>query len=122
MITFYADTQYTVPAGYKWIINGQRITWGDTATLPPDPDGATLDTLFFQAGETARWDTILFNARGPAQYSFLHNECCGGFDLYNGKTSPDARVQFSFDARKRRIYLEHWAFRLQKFARAQPLA
>lgn len=86
----------------EWIINGQHFYWGsDTLHVKPDP--AKMDTIYFKASKKSKWDTILCNISKPELYSFVYNDCCGGFYLRNERMNgfPAGVVNFSIDGKSK---------------------
>ena len=84
---FYADTAHlygkwrTNPyEGFmKWTIQGKSFGWGETISVDVTPN--QLDTVFFQKSPESTVDTIICDIREARSYKFLHNACCGGFNV-----------------------------------------
>jgi hypothetical protein len=66
----------------EWIINGQKLTFGSTPIqIKPNPN--KLDTILFKGYRRLKYDTIICNISKPTDYQFVHNTCCGAFNLRN---------------------------------------
>jgi hypothetical protein len=90
----------------EWIINGKHFYWGsDTLHVKPDP--AKMDTIYFKASKHSKWDTILCNISKPELYTFVYNDCCGGFYLRNErmKRFPAGVVNFRLEGKSKSTYL-----------------
>ena len=80
---------------FEWVINGQSMTWSpDTLHVPVNP--FVLDTIRWRRDSSSDWQLIICNIHRPEGYSFVFNECCGGFNVRSHQTGrfTSGKVEF----------------------------
>jgi len=87
----------------EWRINGQTLHYGsEPLSIRIDH---VLDTIYFKEFKNSKWDTLICNITEPKKYIFYHNECCGGFNISDGKFI-NGSVNFSIKSSDtKRLYL-----------------
>ena len=112
MACFYADMQgfndnATKPTQKEletvWIINGEKLTWG-SKPIYVLPDKNTLDTIYFKERTNHKWDTIICNIMSDKVYTFIPNDCCGGFNVIN-KSGIETKVAFNIESHSNKFFL-----------------
>jgi hypothetical protein len=83
-------------AQMQWSINGQLLTFGSD-TVKITPNEKVLDTILFKRNEKSLWDTIICDIAQPRHYNFVYNECCGGFNVADGKTHSFIKGEVIFE-------------------------
>jgi hypothetical protein len=89
----------------EWRINGKTLHYGsDPIEVTPDEK---MDTIFYRQKNKAKWDTIICQISKPGKFTFVYNECCGGFNVKDESGHfIEAKVNFRIiGQKKRRLYM-----------------
>jgi hypothetical protein len=89
----------------EWRIDGKTLHFG-SGPIEVTPD-EKMDTIFYRQKIKTKWDTIICQISKPGIFTFVYNECCGGFNVKDGSGQfIEAKVNFRIIGQKnRRAYL-----------------
>jgi hypothetical protein len=81
------------------------MTWGETIKVFPNI--SNIDTVFFKEDNKSPWDTIICNIQESHSYVFVHNDCCGGFNVSNESTQQylEPKVTFCIETSSKKLFL-----------------
>ncbi len=89
----------------EWRIHGKTLHYGSSPIEVTTDE--KMDTIFYRQKIKANWDTIICQISKPGNFTFVYNECCGGFNVKDESDHfVEAKVNFKIKGQdKRRNYI-----------------